>query len=42
MSSIPGMIRILAVDDHALFRKGIAATIDAEPLRFPGLNVDRR
>jgi len=31
MSSIPGMIRILAVDDHALLRKGIAATINAEP-----------
>ena len=25
------MIRILAVDDHALLRKGIAATINAEP-----------
>jgi DNA-binding NarL/FixJ family response regulator len=31
MSSIPGMIRILTVDDHALLRKGIAATINAEP-----------
>jgi DNA-binding NarL/FixJ family response regulator len=31
MSSIPGMIRILAVDDHALLRKGLAATINAEP-----------
>ncbi len=31
MSSVPGMIRILAVDDHALLRKGIAATINAEP-----------
>ncbi len=31
MSSIPGLIRILAVDDHALLRKGIAATINAEP-----------
>src|SRR5271156_5636118 len=31
MSSIPGMIRILAADDHALLRKGIAATINAEP-----------
>jgi DNA-binding NarL/FixJ family response regulator len=30
MSSIPGTIRILAVDDHALLRKGIAATINAE------------
>jgi len=28
MSSIHGMIRILAVDDHALLRKGIAATIN--------------
>ena len=27
MSSIPGLIRILAVDDHALLRKGLAATI---------------
>ena len=26
-----GTIRILAVDDHALLRKGIAALIDAEP-----------
>ena len=31
MSSIPGMIRILSVDDHALLRKVIAATINAEP-----------
>ena len=31
MSSVPGMIRILAVDDHALLRKGIAAVINAEP-----------
>jgi DNA-binding NarL/FixJ family response regulator len=31
MSSIPGMVRILSVDDHALLRKGIAATINAEP-----------
>ena len=31
MSSVPSMIRILAVDDHALLRKGIAATINAEP-----------
>ena len=31
MSSVPGMIRILAVDDHALLRKGLAATINAEP-----------
>jgi DNA-binding NarL/FixJ family response regulator len=31
MSSVPSMIRILAVDDHALLRKGIAAVINAEP-----------
>lgn len=31
MSSIPGLIRILAVDDHALLRKGLAASINAEP-----------
>lgn len=31
MGSVPGMIRILAVDDHALLRKGIAAVINAEP-----------
>ena len=31
MSSVPSMIRILAVDDHALLRKGLAATINAEP-----------
>ena len=31
MSSVPGMIRILAVDDHALLRKGIAAVVNAEP-----------
>jgi DNA-binding NarL/FixJ family response regulator len=31
MSGVPSMIRILAVDDHALLRKGIAATINAEP-----------
>jgi DNA-binding NarL/FixJ family response regulator len=31
MSSTSGIIRILAVDDHALLRKGIAATINAEP-----------
>jgi DNA-binding NarL/FixJ family response regulator len=31
MSSVFGMIRILAVDDHALLRKGLAAVINAEP-----------
>jgi DNA-binding NarL/FixJ family response regulator len=31
MSSVPKMIRILAVDDHALLRKGLAAVISAEP-----------
>ena len=31
MSSFPGMVRILSVDDHALLRKGIAAVINAEP-----------
>ena len=31
MSSVPGMVRILSVDDHSLLRKGIAAVINAEP-----------
>ena len=31
MSGVPDMIRILAVDDHALLRKGPAASINAEP-----------
>jgi DNA-binding NarL/FixJ family response regulator len=31
MSTLPNMIRILAVDDHALLRKGLAAVINAEP-----------
>jgi DNA-binding NarL/FixJ family response regulator len=31
MSEVPGMIRILAVDDHALLRKGLAAVVNAEP-----------
>lgn len=31
MSSGPNLIRILAVDDHALLRKGIAALVNAEP-----------
>ena len=30
MNSIPGLIRVLAVDDHALLRKGLAAVINAE------------
>lgn len=31
MSDAPKVIRILAVDDHALLRKGLAAVINAEP-----------
>jgi DNA-binding NarL/FixJ family response regulator len=31
MATNAGIIRILAVDDHALLRKGIAALINAEP-----------
>jgi DNA-binding NarL/FixJ family response regulator len=31
MDSVPGVIRILAVDDHPLLRKGIAAVVGAEP-----------
>lgn len=31
MSGVPDMIRILAVDDHPLLRKGIAALINGEP-----------
>jgi DNA-binding NarL/FixJ family response regulator len=31
MSSASSMIRVLAVDDHALLRKGLAALINAEP-----------
>jgi len=31
MASVPSMIRILAVDDHPLLRKGIAALVNAEP-----------
>jgi DNA-binding NarL/FixJ family response regulator len=31
MASVPNMIRILAVDDHPLLRKGIAALVNAEP-----------
>jgi DNA-binding NarL/FixJ family response regulator len=31
MASIPNVIRILAVDDHPLLRKGIAALLNAEP-----------
>lgn len=29
--SVPSMIRLLAVDDHPLLRKGISALVDAEP-----------
>ena len=31
MSNVAKMIRILAVDDHALLRKGLAAVVNAEP-----------
>jgi DNA-binding NarL/FixJ family response regulator len=31
MSNVPKMIRILAVDDHSLLRKGLAAVVNAEP-----------
>jgi DNA-binding NarL/FixJ family response regulator len=31
MTGVPSMIRILAVDDHPLLRKGIAALLNAEP-----------
>jgi DNA-binding NarL/FixJ family response regulator len=31
MNSVPGLIRVLAVDDHSLLRKGLAAVINAEP-----------
>jgi DNA-binding NarL/FixJ family response regulator len=31
MTDVPNMIRILAVDDHPLLRKGIAALVNAEP-----------
>src|SRR5580704_4573461 len=31
MSGVPSMIRILAVDDHPLLRKGIAALVNGEP-----------
>jgi hypothetical protein len=30
MSNARGLIRILAVDDHALLRRGLAAAINAE------------
>jgi DNA-binding NarL/FixJ family response regulator len=31
MNRVPNMIRILAVDDHPLLRRGIAAVVNAEP-----------
>jgi DNA-binding NarL/FixJ family response regulator len=31
MAGVPNMIRILAVDDHPLLRKGIAVLVNAEP-----------
>jgi len=31
MIGVPNMIRVLAVDDHALLRKGLAAVVNAEP-----------
>jgi DNA-binding NarL/FixJ family response regulator len=31
MASVPNVIRILAVDDHPLLRKGIAALVNGEP-----------
>jgi len=31
MSTEPGLIRLLTVDDHPLLRKGIAALVNAEP-----------
>jgi len=31
MAGVPNMIRILAVDDHPLLRKGIAALVNTEP-----------
>ncbi|HUB18378.1 MAG TPA: response regulator transcription factor [Acidobacteriaceae bacterium] len=31
MTNVPDTIRILAVDDHALLRKGLAAVVNAEP-----------
>ena len=31
MSTSPGLIRILTVDDHVLLRKGVAALVNAEP-----------
>jgi DNA-binding NarL/FixJ family response regulator len=31
MAGVPNMIRILAVDDHPLLRKGISALVNAEP-----------
>ena len=31
MAGVPSMIRILAVDDHPLLRRGIAALVNTEP-----------
>jgi DNA-binding NarL/FixJ family response regulator len=31
MGTVPKLIRVLAVDDHSLLRKGIAALVNAEP-----------
>jgi DNA-binding NarL/FixJ family response regulator len=31
MSTVPKLIRVLAVDDHSLLRKGIATLVNAEP-----------
>jgi DNA-binding NarL/FixJ family response regulator len=31
MNNVPKMIRILAVDDHPLLRKGLAAVVNTEP-----------
>ena len=31
MASVPNVIRVVAVDDHLLLRKGISALLNAEP-----------